>query len=61
MCRDLYDTEKSIREMGDFLAPYLEYGDIRIKIIAYRPMGVGSSIPISRCRTRSTWHIWQIY
>ena len=21
----------------------------------------GSSIPISRCRTRSTWHIWQIY
>ena len=37
---DLYDTEKSIREMGDFLAPYLEYGDIRIKIIAYRPMGV---------------------
>ncbi len=37
---DLYDTEKSMREMGDFLAPYLEYGDIRIKIIAYRPMGV---------------------
>ncbi len=38
---DLYDTpKKSIREMGDFLAPYLEYGDIRIKIIAYRPMGV---------------------
>ena len=37
---DLYDTEKSIRQMGDFLAPYLVYGDIRIKVIAYRPMGV---------------------
>ena len=37
---DLYDTEKSIRQIGDFLSPYLSYGDIRIKIIAYRPMGV---------------------
>ena len=37
---DLYDTEKSIREMGDFLAPYLKINDIRVKIIAYRPMGV---------------------
>lgn len=37
---DLYDTEKSIRQMGDFLAPYLVYGDIRIKVIAYRSMGV---------------------
>ncbi len=37
---DLYDTERSIRQMGDFLAPYLAYGDIRIKVIAYRPMGV---------------------
>lgn len=37
---DLYDTERSIRQIGDFLSPYLSYGDIRIKIIAYRPMGV---------------------
>ena len=37
---DLYDTEKSVREMGDFLSPYLQYGDIRVKIIAFRPMGV---------------------
>ena len=37
---DLYDTERSIREMGDFLAPYLKINDIRVKIIAYRPMGV---------------------
>lgn len=37
---DLYDTERSIRQIGDFLLPYLSYGDIRIKIIAYRPMGV---------------------
>ena len=36
----LYDTEKSVREIGDFLAPYLEINDIRVKIIAYRPMGV---------------------
>ena len=37
---DLYDTEKSVREIGDFLAPYLKINDIRVKIIAYRPMGV---------------------
>ncbi len=37
---DLYDTKKSIQQMGDFLLPCLSYGDIRIKIIAYRPMGV---------------------
>ncbi|MCD8223163.1 MAG: YjjW family glycine radical enzyme activase [Clostridiales bacterium] len=37
---DLYDGEKSVRGMGDFLAPYLSIHDIRVKIIAYRPMGV---------------------
>lgn len=36
----LYDTEKSIREMGKFLAPYLEIQEFRVKVIAYRPMGV---------------------
>ena len=37
---DLYDTERSIRRMGEFLAPYLAVGSFRIKVIAYRPMGV---------------------
>ena len=37
---DLYDTKKSIMQMGEFLAPYLETKDFRIKLIAYRPMGV---------------------
>ena len=37
---DLYDTEQSIRQMGEFLAPFLTIHNIRVKIIAYRPMGV---------------------
>lgn len=37
---DLYDTKKSITQMGKFLAPYLEIREFRIKLIAYRPMGV---------------------
>ena len=37
---DLYDTEKSIRDMAACLAPYLEKHPFRIKVIAYRPMGV---------------------
>lgn len=37
---DLYDTEQSIRSMGAFLAPYLAIHEFRIKVIAYRPMGV---------------------
>ena len=37
---DLYDTEQSIRDMGAFLAPYLSVQEFRIKVIAYRPMGV---------------------
>ena len=37
---DLYDTEESIRQMGEFLAPFLNIQEFRIKIIAYRPMGV---------------------
>ncbi|MDO4261763.1 MAG: YjjW family glycine radical enzyme activase [Eubacteriales bacterium] len=37
---ELYDTESSVRGIGDFLAPYLSVHDIRVKIIAYRPMGV---------------------
>lgn len=37
---DLYDTERSIRSMGAFLAPYLKIHEFRFKVIAYRPMGV---------------------
>ena len=37
---DLYDTEESIRQLGEYLAPYLETKEFRIKLIAYRPMGV---------------------
>lgn len=37
---DLYDTKKSIRDMGEFLRPYLKIKQFRIKLIAYRPMGV---------------------
>lgn len=37
---DLYDAEESIRRMGNFLAPYLSVNEFRVKLIAYRPMGV---------------------
>ena len=37
---DLYDTRESIRQIGEFLAPYLEKKEFLIKLIAYRPMGV---------------------
>lgn len=40
ICPDLYDGERSVRAIADFLAPYLSVNDIRIKVIAYRPMGV---------------------
>lgn len=37
---DLYDAINSINEMALFLKPLLRFQDIRIKLIAYRPMGV---------------------
>ena len=37
---DLYDGEKSIQGIGTLLAPYRNIREIRIKLIAYRPMGV---------------------
>ncbi len=37
---ELYDGERSIRQIGAFLSPYPEGQAIRIKLIAYRPMGV---------------------
>lgn len=36
----LYDTEQSIIHMAQFLKPLYEHHKFRIKIIAYRPMGV---------------------
>ena len=37
---DLYDTKESVRAMGEYLKPYLKIKPFRIKLIAYRPMGV---------------------
>ena len=37
---DLYDTTESVRAMGEYLKPYLKIKSFRIKLIAYRPMGV---------------------
>lgn len=37
---NLYDAKENIRAMSKFLAPLLLIHDIRIKLIAYRPMGV---------------------
>lgn len=37
---DLYDAERSVRSIADFLSPYLEENEIQIKLIAYRPIGV---------------------
>lgn len=37
---DLYETTQSVRAMGEYLRPYLKIKPFRIKLIAYRPMGV---------------------
>ena len=37
---DLYDTTNSVRKMGHFLREFYEEHPFRIKLIAYRPMGV---------------------
>lgn len=36
----LYDAKRSVAEMGAFLAPYHRKHEFRIKLIAFRPMGV---------------------
>jgi len=36
----LFDTEKTIVQIGDMLRPYLPIRPIRYKLISYRPMGV---------------------
>ena len=37
---DLYNTTESVRKMGNFLRTFYEEHPFRIKLIAYRPMGV---------------------
>lgn len=37
---DLYDTERSVTEMADFLKPFYEKHPFRIKLIAFRSNGV---------------------
>lgn len=37
---DLYDTYESVAQAGRYLLPYYARGHFRIKLIAYRPMGV---------------------
>ena len=37
---DLYDVVKNVKTMGEFLVPLYKINPFRIKIIAFRPMGV---------------------
>ena len=37
---ELYDTTESVKAMGEFLRPYYKIQPFRMKLIAYRPMGV---------------------
>lgn len=58
---DLYDTEKA---SGRWEISWHRIWNTEISGLRSLPIvrwACGSSIPISRCRTRSTWHIWQIY
>ena len=53
----VYDGEKSIRGIGTLLAPYRNIREIRIKLIAYRPMGVREAyshyqVPSPECLTQ---------
>ena len=53
---DLYDTEKSVREIGDFLAPYLKINDIRVRDHCVSSHGgAEKNILIFRCRRRIIW------
>lgn len=49
---DLYDCKKSIEEMADFLLPLYEANPFRIKVIAYRPMGVRKEYSSMRVPTK---------
>lgn len=37
---ELFDVKETVRQTAELLVPYLKYGDIRYKIIAFRPNGV---------------------
>lgn len=37
---ELFDCEETVRKTAALLSPYLKSGDIRYKLITYRPMGV---------------------
>ena len=38
--QDLYDAEKSVRNIGEYLSGFADKEKIRFKIISYRPFGV---------------------
>ena len=50
---DLYDGEESVRGIAQYLSPYLELNNIRIKVIAYRPMGVRNAYKDMRVQDRA--------
>jgi len=42
----LFDAEETVTKMAEMLAPYLEKGAIRYKLIKYRPLGVRAEYAI---------------
>ena len=49
---DLYDCEKSVKATGEFLLPLYKHHPFRIKIIAFRPMGVRAEYSDMRVPTQ---------
>ena len=49
---DLYDVVKNVKAMGEFLLPLYKINPFRIKIIAYRPMGVRKEYADMRVPTK---------
>ena len=49
---DLYDVEKNVENMGKFLIPLYKINPFRIKIIAFRPMGVREEYANMRVPTK---------
>jgi pyruvate formate lyase activating enzyme len=49
---DLYDVVKNVKAMGAFLLPLYKINPFRIKIIAYRPMGVREEYADMRVPTK---------
>lgn len=50
---ELYNTERSVTEMGDFLKPVYDNNPFRIKLIAFRVNGVRSEFRSLRTPTQS--------